>query len=260
MYIEYAFLENFLLDGTLLFLAMRFSGCRLGGRLALSAALGACGAVLFPLLSLSVPLALCYKLCLGLALPLLATKKGEGRKKTGLCTALFFAFSFLTAGGVFALSYFCSVQGGFYLNGIPVSALTVTLLAVFCFLAETAKALKKRKNKAQFLVRCSLDVGEKALALTGFVDTGNLAEYSGAPVCFVAPQIFALALLGREEKRRYASIKTVAGEKKISVVKIPEIRITDGGQTHIIKGIYLSPSLAVSGREYEILLGAWAYP
>ena len=96
VYIEYAFLENFLLDGLLLFFAFRYSGCKRTWRLPLSACLGGASALLYPLLRLPLFFLAAYKGLTGVLLPLVAMKK-EPPPKAWLCVLLFFAFSFFKA-------------------------------------------------------------------------------------------------------------------------------------------------------------------
>ncbi len=251
IYVEFAFLENFLLDGILLFFAVRYSGCQWRKRGLFSAAVGGVSAVVYPLFSLSPFWSGVYKIAVGIALPLLAVGKEKG-KKTGLCVALFFAFSFLIAGGVYAFTAFLPVKEGYFLEKIPLAPLLGLLLAAFAFLAETLSRIKRRRERTDFYVQCEIE-GERA---TGFIDTGNQARRFGKPICFVAPTIFERVRKGKKTSDAY--IATVAGEKKISVVKIQKLSITSGGQTHIVYGAYLSPSSALYGREYEVLLGAWA--
>ena len=119
---------------------------------------------------------------------------------------------------------------------------------------KTLKKIKRRKELTDFFVEC--DFLDGRAQAKGFIDTGNRARRFGVPICFVSPALFARLHSG--EKLAYAPIKTVAGERKIPLIKLKNLRITQGGQTHIIRWVYLSPSLALSGREYEILLGAWA--
>jgi hypothetical protein len=90
----------------------------------------------------------------------------------------------------------------------------------------------------------------------GFIDTGNHVRRGDAPVCFVSPTLFLRLHTGQPSA--YMHIETVSGGREIPLVKIKNLRITRGGQTNIIKQVYVSPSRALSGREYEVLLGAWA--
>lgn len=256
VYIEYAFLENVLLDGCLLFFALRYSGCASTWRILVAAIVGGVVAVLFPLVSLPTIFLTAYKLCTGVTLPLIAMKK-ESKSKAFLCVLLFFAFSFLVAGGVFAFASFVPVVGGYYLQGIPLSLLTSLLFSCFFFLTECIKKCRRRRQKTDCFVDCVLEGKEGAVMAQGFVDTGNQLRHFGLPVCFVTPTLFDK--IHTSERTGTANVLTVAGSKKITVAKIKKLRITSGGQTHIINGVYLSPSATLCGREYEILLGAWAW-
>ncbi|MBQ9117886.1 MAG: sigma-E processing peptidase SpoIIGA [Clostridia bacterium] len=254
VYIEYALLENAFLDGILLFLALRYSGCERSFRLYLAAGLGGVLALVYPLLVLPDFWGAVYKLATGGLLPIMALKKEKGRK-TLLCVSLFFAFSFLVAGGVFAFSSFVFVKGEYWLEKLPLSSILALFLAGVCFAAETAKRVKRRREQTEFFVECAWEEEGVEKRAKGFIDTGNRVRHFGSPVCFVTPELFVGL---RTKKRGYTRIKTVAGEREIPLIKIKKLRITQGGQTHIINGVYVSPSPVLCDREYEILLGAWA--
>lgn len=252
VYLEYAFLENFLLDGLLLFFAVRYSGSKRTWRLPLAACLGSVSAIVYPLFALPAAWSAVYKIATGICLPLVAIAK-EPPPKSRLCVLFFFAFSFFIAGGTFAFSVFLPLKEGYYLQNMPVGLLVGLFLALLCLLAETIVKARRRRQFADFFVECLL---EEKIAVKGFVDTGNCARHRFKPVCFASPELF-LRLKGARQAEQ-STIKTMSGEKRISLVKIGKIRITQGGQTHIIDGVYLAASAALCGREYELLLGAWA--
>ena len=252
VYVEYAFLENAILDGLLLFLALRYSGCKRNFLFWIAAALGGVGALVYPLLDFSVLLCGVYKVALGVLLPLLAAWK-ERAGKTSLCILLFFAFSFFVAGGIFALTSFLPVAEGYFLGKLPLSLLSAGVISSLFLLMDTIKKNGKRREVTDFLVECELASGAR---VKGFIDTGNRAQRKGVPICFVSPTLFARVHSGQKILR--APIKTVSGGREIPLIKMKNLRIISGGQTHIIRWVYLSPSLALAGREYEMLLGAWA--
>ena len=107
IYIEYAFLENFLYDYALLWLAFLAAQVKTRAwRLCLSAGLGGGFALLFPLLRLPSYLRAVLKLAVGAWMCMLAFGKLRGRKewgKYGLVTILFFAFSFGFGGTLLAV-------------------------------------------------------------------------------------------------------------------------------------------------------------
>ena len=107
VYVEYAFLENFLFDGVLLWLALRASCTPVRWwKVALSAAIGALFALLYPLLYLPIVLlqmlkfAVGFLLCL-IVMPSIKTKKDRGRY--ALNVIFFFVFSFGFGGVLLAL-------------------------------------------------------------------------------------------------------------------------------------------------------------
>ena len=85
VYVEYAFLENFLYDGVLLWLSLRASLTPVRvWKVAVSAAIGAIFALLYPLLTLPVFLLQMLKLAVGfllclLVMPGIKNKKDRGR-------------------------------------------------------------------------------------------------------------------------------------------------------------------------------------
>ena len=104
IYVEYAILENLLLDGALLLLALlavRQKICV--WRLCLAAAVGAVFAIVFPLLSLPPWAALTLKFLVGALLCVIAVKKQNGRGRYVLTMILFYAFSFCFGGGLIAV-------------------------------------------------------------------------------------------------------------------------------------------------------------
>ena len=256
VYIEYAFLENVLLDACLLLFALRYSGCRATWRVPVAAIFGGVVALICPLISLPTVYLTAYKLCTGVTLPLLAVGR-ENRRKTTLCVLLFFAFSFVVAGGTFAFASFLPIKGGYVLKGVPVSLLSALFFCVFAFLGQTLKKWRRRREKTDCFVDCAIEGKAGEVELKGFVDTGNHARHFGLPICFVLPSVFEQICEGKKQSK--ASIVTVAGTKEITLVKLKKLRITQGGQTHIINGVYLSPSVALCAREYDLLLGAWAW-
>ena len=107
VYIEYAFAENFLLDGVLLWLSLRIARCKIvTGKLLLSALLGGVFALVFPLLVLPVFFSYLLKFAVGfllcmVAFPRLKTKNEWGRY--ALSSACFFSLAFFFGGALTAI-------------------------------------------------------------------------------------------------------------------------------------------------------------
>ena len=260
IYIEYAFLENFLFDGVLLTLALTAAQVkRRTGKILLSALLGAVFAIVFPLLRLSKPLGTLLKILVGFLLVMLAFERLKTEKEWGryaLSAILFFAFSFGFGGSLLGV-YSGFSQGDenlFSTERVP------SLFVFFAFALLTGlslwliKRLYARRKSQQSVVLCRISSGGKRLETNGFADSGNLAEKNGLPVCFLAPDT-AYELLGEklldgtDEKMK---ISTMAGERTVSLfLGAVEIKGEAGK-----KQVYFAPSANMIGREYKVLLHA----
>ena len=95
IYVEYALIENFLVDGALLYLAMSAAKQPIClWRLALSAFAGAAFALVFPLLSLPPWLGYLLKFLVGALLCVIALKRQKSWGRYALTVLLFYALSF----------------------------------------------------------------------------------------------------------------------------------------------------------------------
>ncbi len=258
IYIEYAFIENFLYDFALL--ALAFTAARVKTKwykLILSACVGATFAVVFPLLRLIPALGTMVKIAVGGLLCILPFGRLSTRKQWGkylLTAVLFFAFSF-GFGGTLLVVYGPLSMGEKVPSGWVFLGFTV-LTAVGIWLV---KGLYARRAIFSRVYPCTLCVGEKSVQAEGFYDSGNLATKNNLPVCFVSPALL-YDLLGEEILKAKGQvfdemqISTLAGEKTVPLY-IGKIEIKRDGQTACAH-VYFAPSAHMIGREYAVLLNA----
>lgn len=253
VYVEVAFLENFLIDTALLWLALLAAKRKISlGRITLSACLGALFALLFPLYTYPYGMEYALKFAVGLLLPYIAIcEKGVGRY--AITAGLFLIFSFGFAGAVIAFSGFFELKKTRVSIGAIVAVGCMFVLGTSCLI----KRLYKKRLLHIFTYSCRIRVGEKEISANGFLDSGNRLSVKGKPVGFITPDI-AYELIGAEWIREETTVLTVAGIKKIKIFQANFIEIYYEKTTHRIENIYLSPSTQILGREYKILLGAWA--
>ncbi len=247
VYIEYAFLENFLLNGSLLWLSFRVVKRPIKwGALLFSAALGGAFSLLFPLLTLPVWGSTLFKLAVGLLLPLIAC----GRRKKGWAgvTACFLGFTFLFGGiltGIANHYSLSSLKVRWVLISFPLLT-GISLLGI-----EWAYAKKKREDK---LFDCVLFANGKKVKARGFYDSGNLAKKGGIPVCFLAMDIaydlFETELFGGGQGCDEMEISTLSGEKKLPVY-LGELTICGEKEK---RRVYFAPTTNMIGREYKVIL------
>lgn len=256
IYIEYVFIENFLYDFVLLWLAFFSARVKMRWyRLMASACVGGVFALTFPLLRLPTALLTMLKLMVGALLCILAFGKISTRKGWGQCllaTALLYAFSF-GFGGTLLVVYEVLPSGG----KIP-SGWVFLGFAVLSFVSIwLVKRLYARRMLFRRVYACTVSAGEGRISTEGFYDSGNLAVENGLPVCFVSPTLFyelfgAEILKGRGQVFDEMSISTLAGVKKVPLYQ-GKIEVELGGQT-VVKDTYFSPSKHMIGREYAVLI------
>ncbi len=250
VYWEYAFAENALLDGLLVYLALKCARSRVRvWRLFLAAALGGAEAVVFPVLALPVWAAYAVK-ALGGVLICLAAASG-GWKKCTAATAAFFALTFALGGLLTAVYSFFGIETvdgtAFYVERAPVALVFSTAGIFLCVVLAGARALYRYKKVQQNILPCTLAVGEKRVSWTGFADSGNRLTFRGEPVCVIsAAAVFALfgaspPAVGRLE------VGTVNGKRERPVFRVDTISVAGYSG-----GVYVT--VGEVGKGYQVIL------
>ncbi len=256
VYIEYALIENFLIDGGLLLLSLRLLKRRISLlKISLSALLGAGFALVYPLLSLPDPLSYLLKFLVGILLVLLACKRENNAGRYATNVLSFFFVCFLFAGFLFAFNDLFSKTGqkislgGLFGGGV-----------IFCFLlVKFAKKLYFKRKINGFLYDCELFSGNNRLAVKGFLDSGNMASFKGSPVCFLSEKLL-LELIEVGQVCNEMQILTVNGEKKIKIFEIDKLWIYSLNGLNIIEKVYVSPTGNFENGEYDLLLNGALLP
>ncbi|MBQ5927276.1 MAG: sigma-E processing peptidase SpoIIGA [Clostridia bacterium] len=258
VYIEWALIENFLIDAAVLSLSRVLLKRKISlSRICLGAGLGAIFAVLFPLFALKQLPAFIVKFSVGALLSFAASiEKGGGRYLLNVLS--FYGCSFLFSGGMFAIVGVFSLDlqsgNGYYLQKIPVGGGLAVFLLLFLFAWFFFQRIHKRRRLTTFIYRCKLTAYGIEKTENGFLDSGNRASVKGKPLCFISPDL-AYELLGERTMTEEAEIVTVSGRKKIKVFQAEQLEIYYGDKPNIIKEVYLSPTKTLGTRDYKILLG-----
>lgn len=255
IYIEYAFLENFLFDSVLLVLALHASQASIRWkRVLLAGGFGGGFALLFPFLVLPYVWSQILKLSVGaclclLAYPPLKNKKDRGRYATTL--AFFYTFSFGFGGALLAFS------SGTY-ERVPAYVVMIGFAALASGACFLIRKLREKGKIDRFLRECALYNGKNKVRAKGFIDSGNLARKNGLPVCFLSLDLF-YDLFGTEilseDSRQVCDeiqIQTLGGTKTLPLLQ-GEIEILNEEKPRRQR-VYFSPSRNIVGREYRILL------
>lgn len=259
IYLEYAILENLLIDGALLYLAQAAAGQKVAPlRLGVAAVLGAVFAVLFPVLTLAPWLSYALKFLVGALLCVIAIKPQNGRGRYALTTLLFYAFSFCFGGGLvavfsaFEVEYYTAEYGGI-LTTVPVGGILFAL-AVFVALSKWGvRKLYERKRLQQHIFPCEIVLREKRVKVDGFMDTGNTATRGGRAVCFVTPDVL-YRLFDLQPAPEHMIVRTVSGEKRIGLFPVDAVHVTIKNEAVVLEGAYLSPATHILSKGYQLLL------
>lgn len=251
VYIEDAFLENFLLDGILLYLALRLAKAKISlFRLGLSSLLGALAAVFFPLLPVRGALLLLIKVLLGLLLVLLSVKERLFRVYAVALSA-FFGGTFLLGGLILSVCsvFFTNRVGeGYILQSVPIGlVLSLGFLLALCGLWGS-KRMYRYIRRRQNLAPCKLVAGKRELSLRGYIDSGNNLLFRGAPVC-VVPPLVALKLFHGSPPAGRMTVHTVSGERETPVFTLDKLVVCGAEREHVFVAVGEIPS-----KEHSLIL------
>ena len=261
IYVEYALIENFLIDGMLLYLCLR--GAKVNfkwKKLLFSAFVGAIFALVSPLLALPDFLSYLLKFAMGFLLCLLAFPRLKNKNDVGryaMSCALFFLLAFAFAGAIFALyERFAFSDGGYQMQQTPVAIVLCFGVAFFIFSVQLGKKIYKKQTIFRHVYDCAILCGKRRVAVLGFFDSGNLATVKGVPVCFLSPEI-AFDIWESELLSPHGEItvQTLGGEKTLPLF-LGDLEIKKDGKLFRQKAVYFAPSAHMVSREYKLLLQA----
>lgn len=228
VYAEYAIIENFCMDFTLLVAAKAAAkNPATYGRIAFASVLGACFAVLYPLMGLGGAVGIIVKLISGAAICAFAGKYSTVKGYLKF-TALFTAATFLTGGALIAIFSLAGLEykegGGFILSSVPVG---IPLFAALMLVIIIRKIRRKFVGTKCVAAACRIYVGGKQASCPAFYDSGNKVYCHGAPVSIVPARV-AKKLTEAESIKTFVDIHTVAGKSKIAVFTAEKMEIDDG--------------------------------
>ncbi len=243
VYVELALAENFCMDWVLLYCAKAVTKNNCSYRkITFTAAVGACMAVVFPLLPTPVWLSVIIKIVGGALLCLLCVKHPKILPYLKFAAA-FFGFSFALGGGLIALFSFTNLsqttQNGYYLSKIPVGI--PLFFALLCVLAAKCLGRRLSLKKSNDNLRLQITCGGAQTKCAGFYDSGNKVFYCGSPVTVIPPDI-AKKLCNVNEIKTFVQIHTVAGSKKMPIFTADKVEINDGKKAIICYGVKLGVS------------------
>lgn len=243
VYIEYALAENFCMDFCLLACAkFTVKNICTYRRIALASALGACFAVIYPLLPIDGVLSVAVKIISGLALAALA---GRFQKFSAFAkfAAAFLGYGFALGGALIAIFSLAGAEysagQGYILSSVPVGIPLFALLMLVLLSKYIARRLFSRARGAP--VRCVVVVGDRQAELEGFFDSGNRVYSNGAPVT-VIPSSAAGRLVDISSLTRSVKVHTVAGSGRMKIFTADKLLIYNGQNVHTINCVKIGVS------------------
>ena len=256
VYWEYAFLENFILDGLLLFLALKCARIKCYPlNLLIASGIGAAEAVVFPLFTLPTWAAYLLKIAGGILISLIAVRKA--RVKAYLITAAAFFLMTFAFGGLLVAAYsFFGAEytegNGFLVERAPV-ALVMGMAGVFAVLVFfAARYFYRYRRMKRNLFFCVLTAGKKTVRVTGFSDSGNLLTYRNKPVSVISA-VTALALFhGNAQEAGRMTVNTVSGSREAPVFEC-DLEIALAQKKIRRKGVYVTVG-NIQSKEYNLIL------
>ncbi len=256
VYWEYAFLENFILDGLLLYLALKCARVKCYFlNLLLAAGIGAAEAVVFPLLTLPVWAAYLVKIAGGIIISLLAVRKAKWKSYV-IVTAAFFLMTFAFGGLLVAAYSFFGAEytegNGFLVERAPV-ALVLGLAGVFAvFVVLSAKCFYRYRRIKRNLFSCTLTAGGKSVHVAGFADSGNLLSFRDRPVSVISA-VAALALFhGNAKEVGRMTVNTVNGSREAPVFEC-DLEISLARKKIVKRGALVTVG-NIQSKEYKLIL------
>ena len=254
LYIEYVFLENFLVDYLLLWLSLRLLRRKIYPlKLFLSALFGGIFALLYPFISLPIWAQKTLQFCVGALLSLLSSKENGGGRYAINAVCFLFLSAALAGAAQMLFGQQQYKEGVFLAKRLKTGGLFLSLAIFAILLSKSVSAIYRIKKTAPFLRDCEIFIGEKSIKIKGFCDSGNLAFFRERPVYFIHPDRL-LEIISTGQVCDEMEILTVSGAKKIKIFKADKLLIYFGKERNIIENVYLSPSPSLRGCPYEAIL------
>ena len=235
VYVEYVFIDNFVIDFLLFKTAFAVTGKTVPKiRIVLCSLLGAVFALIYPLITANPLVITAAKILFGLFLTFCAAKFNSAKDYAGF-TAVFLGLTFLTGGAVI---------GAFYILGLDYSSeysIALMALPVFIFTGAVVKVVRylfRKKDAVAFSAVAEISFCGKTVKVNGFFDTGN-ALYNGlSPVIVVSKKaIMPIAGVALMKNAAFIRVKTVGGEDKKISFKPDAVSIYFNGERHIFNNV-----------------------
>ncbi len=193
VYVEYVFIDNFVIDLLLLKSALSSAGIAVQKRrLVLSAALGAAIALVYPSIKIHLAVLIPLKVAAGFLMVLVSARFARV-KDFAVVSALFFAYTALLGGALFGLYSIFNLD---HTEELSAALIVIPAYLVIKAAREAMKYLYRRKDIVSLTYIAHITVGAITLSANAFLDTGNNLYDGDSPVVLISSS-FAQKFFGQ---------------------------------------------------------------
>ncbi len=275
VYIEYAIIDNLVMNAILLHLSFYINQLKYKKwQLILSNILGTICSILIPLFIIPNTLLLAIKIALAMSMIFVATGKIK-IKKYILILLTFLTLTFLLGGLCFGVIEILGLKvdgGGVLLFNdfsFPMSILIVVIACYVWVIKLLVHTIKNRLNISSSFVDVDVRKDNVCVHLLGYIDTGNFAcDKNGNNLIFISPRMFhrlfpkiditkfVLQKIGQDDiaGSYYTKINDVTKNNITLVVPIDNIEVNVGNKNKSTKNVFVAVSQNNFGGEFDILL------
>ena len=249
MILEYALLQNAIIDYFLLFLSastIHIHPKKI--RIMLASLIGACFSLIFPYLNSPFVINL-FKVALACAMVIVCLGQTTF-KKVCFCLLSLCAYTYGFGGLVYALGGE-QVANGYALPGYVMWLMCGGIVIFFILAGIWTKMLAKRQKKKQFYFDATFVCGGKRYTTLAYLDSGNnLTDNDNTPVVIITPKVMtnicdiSLERLFKKDfdglglkDLHYINLDTVSSGQKIMVFKIDRLEIRQDGKKQVLNDV-----------------------
>ena len=262
VYIEYALIDNFIIDYILIKSAFALIGFpKKRKRLFLCSSLCSIFALLCPMITINKVLSSAIKILFLLLTTSLCFKYND-KKEYLYFISTFLLLTFLSGGAIIGVYNLLNLD---YNSEISIAVMSLPVYFIVKFFGKVIKFIKRRKISSENFYKVELILGDISIETVGFFDTGNSVYDEDNPVIF-CDETVAKKFLDPNGLPRLKRIEvdTVTGRAKLLSFRLDSIVIYYGDKPNIYNkvrvcvckrvglgcGVILHPSL-IEGGEYE---------
>ncbi len=263
VYIEYAFIDNIIINYILLQTATRLAHVKSKFFLrGVSALVGTLVAICIPLFNLLEIYLILIKISLAFLMVYICGSF-INVKRYLLTVFLFVTLTFLSGGFIIALFLLLGIdyENYFILHYDSLMPVGVTVLVIYVTnkaLIKLGKALVKERNLRPFLRNCILVINDKKFKIKGFFDSGNSLydARSGLPIVVCSTSLYKkIKESGIKKSVSKMAFDTVSGTADMELFVIDKLLIYNGVTVNIFNNVLLGVSnFGFNSTDYELLL------